>query len=402
MKYLSASEAADYLGVKTSTIYAYVSRGLLDSMPAPGDSRRRRYRKSDLDRLARRSSAHGGHGAAAADALQWGAPSLDTAISKITYAGPAYRGRLARHLVVEGRSFEAVAEWLWTGTIPEKHPRWLTETPRLLSMPEAVDDQTRPVDLLRVAVLLAGLENPARFASSEEAQRDCGRKLVAGAVHSLAAHYQPKAAIGDSVAELIAAAFGVELSEPVRRSLNAALVVVADHELNASTFSARVTASTGADLYACVGSALATFTGPRHGGACGRCDALLAETRAAESARSVLLDRVQRGEAPPGFEHPLYPHGDPRFPILRRALDDLDAEAVIDKVDALSNAAGDMELGSPTVDLGLAALGTALGMPRGAATAVFAVGRMAGWIAHAIEQRDQDFLLRPRANYVGD
>src|SRR5439155_21588512 len=100
------------------------------------------------------------------------------------------------------------------------------------------------------------------------------------------------------------------------RALNRALVLSADHELNSSTFAGRVAASVGADVYACVAAALAAFSGPRHGGACDRIEALLAETGRPERAATAIEERRRRGELVPGFGHQLYPGGDPRTPPL--------------------------------------------------------------------------------------
>ena len=406
---LGASEAAAYLDVQPSTLYAYVSRGLLQSVPDPGDARRRRYRTSDLDRLRRRSQAHAGHGAAAASALDWGAPSLDTELSRIAPEGHAYRGRPVAELVEQGVPFEAVAELLWSGRMGEGRPRWLDDAAPPLELEVvfgggAGPREAWPVDVLRVAVTLAGLEDPARFAPSEEAEIRVARHLVVRAARSLARQRtgdRGPLVDEDSVAALLAGAFGRAREGAALHAMDAALVVVADHELNASTFAARVAASTGADLYACVAAALATFTGARHGGACDQCAALVSEAEAGGSVRAVLTGRVRRGESLPGFGHRLYPEGDPRFTMLvdlARAASDSPLPAWFDE---LLEASAEMELGPPTSDLGLVVLARALGLPDAAAVTMFAVGRMAGWIAHALEQRRQGFLLRPRARYVG-
>jgi len=199
------------------------------------------------------------------------------------------------------------------------------------------------------------------------------------------------------VARALLAALGGSDKPQNVRAVDAALVLMADHELNASSFTARVTASAGADLYACVASALATLSGPRHGGACDRIEGLIAEAGGEpRRARQVVTDRLRRGEAVAGFAHPLYPGGDPRAPPLLEAARTLGARRARVAF-ALVDAIGE----PPACELGLVALALALELPRGAATALFAVGRSAGWIAHALEQRAAGFLLRPRARYVG-
>jgi citrate synthase len=186
------------------------------------------------------------------------------------------------------------------------------------------------------------------------------------------------------------------------RALRAALVVCADHELNASAFAARVAASTHADVYACLLAALGTLTGPRHGGSCDRVEALVAETERPERATHVVLERARRGEGVPGFGHPLYPAGDPRAsPLLDHARALAPRSRDVRVVLALIEAMRDTGRGAPNLDAGLVALAAALGLPRGSAIGVFAIGRMAGWVAHVLEQYAAGFLFRPRARYLG-
>jgi citrate synthase len=399
--FLTAAEAAAYLGVKRGTLYAYVSRGLLDSAVDPADPRRRRYRRDDLERLKRRSDAHAGEAAAAATALDWGAPSLDTAITRITPAGPAYRGHAAVDLARAGVAFEAVAELLWTGLLPASPPRWAEPGPSPLDLRGVVADDAWSIDVLRVATSLAGLRDPERFGGAPETELRVARHLVVRVVRTLAAHRRAVTVGGPSVAGTLMAAFGATPTPVASRVVDAALVTLADHELNASAFAARVAASTGADLYACVDGALAAFTGARHGGACDRCAALVAEVEAADAAVAVLTRRMRRGEALPGFGHRLYPDGDPRFATLSGVAAELGALDRTEVLREIAAVAGEMGLGAPTTDLGALFVTRAVGLPDEAAGTLFAVGRMAGWIAHAYEQRHQGHLLRPRARYVG-
>ena len=123
--WLSGSEAAAFLGVKRETLYAYASRGLVLSEPGT-HGRGRRYRREDLERLKARSDARAGHGAVAAGALRWGEPVLASALTSIDEGGPRYRGHRAVDLAARA-SFEAVAELLWTGTLPDRRPDWPVE-----------------------------------------------------------------------------------------------------------------------------------------------------------------------------------------------------------------------------------------------------------------------------------
>jgi citrate synthase len=187
------------------------------------------------------------------------------------------------------------------------------------------------------------------------------------------------------------------------RAINRMLVLAADHELNASTFAARVAASTRADVYACVSAALATLSGPRHGGAADRVEALVREVGTPENAGRVVQERTRRGEAVEGFHHPLYPNGDPRGAMLL----ELAAELAPDSPEvqicaALVEARSGHGTGGANLDAGLVALSAALALPRGSAPGLFAVARCVGWVSHVLEQYEAGYLVRPRARYLGD
>ncbi|MGM0558961.1 MAG: citrate synthase family protein [Myxococcota bacterium] len=399
-KTMTAEEAAEFLGVKVPTVYAYVSRGLIDSIEAPDDPRARRYRRSDLERLKRRSDAHGGRGAAAAGALDWGAPSIDTRIGEITASGPRYRGELATRLSEGTRRFEEVAEFLWTGDWPADVD-W--PGPNVGATPHEVEPAggTRMIERWRVTVAGAALRDLGRFSESREGRVRCARRIYAEVLGSLLAESRTSQEFGDQdVVGAVIGAYGLEGRSEVRRAIRTALILVADHGMNVSTFAARVTASTGADLWASVEAAMTAMSGPKHGGAADRCEALLDDVRRGDSARELLFGRLSRGAEVPGFGHPLYPDGDPRFRKICTTLPAL-SQAHLELAAELEDAADSLDLGAPTVDLGLALLADALEMRPSGASTLFALGRMAGWIAHAIEQYAQGHLLRPRANYVG-
>jgi citrate synthase len=205
----------------------------------------------------------------------------------------------------------------------------------------------------------------------------------------------------------IAAALAAALGASQRRrpalepAIDAVLVVSADHELNASTFAARIAASTGADLDACMITALSTLSGPKHGGLCDRVESLADETVGPARARAVVERYIARGDALPGFGHALYPEGDPRGRLLTAmALRASPKDHGLSTLVALANAVEKLGGEPPTLDFGLVALRRALGLPRGSATALFAIGRTAGWIAHILEQRRSNVLLRPRAVFA--
>jgi citrate synthase len=201
------------------------------------------------------------------------------------------------------------------------------------------------------------------------------------------------------VADAVAIALGARPTPRTRKALNEALVLVADHELNASSFAARVAASTGADLYACIGSALGALSGPLHGGACDRVEALVGEIGKPDRAAAVILERTRRGDAVPGFGHPLYPQGDPRGAwLLSRSAHRATPSKILAALVVAMNRAGRERA---TLDVALVARAADLRLGRGAAAAIFAIGRSAGWIAHVFEQRRAGYIVRPRAKYTG-
>jgi citrate synthase len=185
--------------------------------------------------------------------------------------------------------------------------------------------------------------------------------------------------------------------------IDRALILCADHELNVSSFTARCVASAGATPYAAVVAGLAALGGVKHGGNTARVEAFLTEAEAAGDAREVVASRLRRGEAIPGFGHPLYPEGDPRAAALLAALAEKypGSEALRLSEEAIGAAAGLMDE-RPNVDFALVVLARVLGLPAGGALATFALGRTVGWVGHAIEQYEVDRIIRPRARYVGE
>lgn len=412
--YLGGREAAAFLGVKRETLYAYASRGLVRSEPGEG-GRGRRYQREDLERLKAKHDARSGHAAVAAGALRWGEPVLESALTAITAEGPVYRGLPAAMLARKETPFEAVAEMLWASAPPragattiDPAPRWSARGfgVRVPALTALLPAGARPVVALSVAVPAMGAADPERFEATADAERARARALIArlAALAGIAADRARAIASAkeESVARTLLASLGARGGEKAERAVNRALVASADHELNPSTFAVRIAASTQADLYACVSAGLSTLSGPRHGGECDRVEALVHEAGSPSQSRAVIQARARRGESIPGFGHSLYPQGDPRAMVLLEAAIGLGSRgATLKTVLALVEAMGDAERGLPTLDMGLVAIASALGLPPGSAAALFAIGRTAGWIAHVLEQRAAGFLLRPRARYTG-
>ncbi len=418
-EFLSAREAAALLGVKLPTVYAYTSRGLIQSVPG-GKGRARRYRRRDLERLCARRDARAGHGPVAAAALRQGEPVMDSSITLISIEqGPIYRGRAALELARAGRRCEWVAEGIWSGDwSPERpdpegsdwHPAGLgIDLEGLLSI---LPPRVEPLTALSLVIPLLASHDPGRFSWHPEAVLARARTLLRRSAAVLAlgrADIDAQAAVAASLAApTLAAAIGASLARELDSDelalLDQALVLAADHELNASTFAARVAASTGADVYGCICAALAALSGPRHGGAADRIDALLLEAGPADRVEEVVHDRQRRGEVIEGFAHPIYaPHADPRGTCLMALARELGGErepvrSVVALVDAMQQGG----FGGPSIDVGLVAVARALRFPAGSATALFALARTVGWVAHSLEQYEAGFLVRPRARYRED
>lgn len=403
-EWVSAEMAAKLLGVKQSTLYAYVSRGLVRSQSANPGQRGRRYCLPDLERLRARSRARKGHAAVAEGALLFGEPVLDTSVSRIDADGPRYRGQSALSLVSADVSPERVAELLFTGVLPEGEPSW-PEPPRsLVSVVRsraAASSSPLQAMLLALAALPFDEDGPGGARELDTA-RILIRLLAVAPVLQKSAKAEQPALTAPDVASALLAALGRSRQAARVRLVSRALVLCADHELNASTFAARVAAGASADLPRCLSAALCVFSGSRHGGACDAIERFIQDVPFPERALSKVKQSRSSGTPVPGFGHPLYPDGDPRAAPLIEAAESLNANApAVRTLSALREA---MELAGgepPTIDHALVVASAALELPPGSATAIFAVGRAIGYVAHALEQRASGQLLRPRARYVG-
>ena len=384
---VDAAAAIGLLGVGRATLYAYVSRGRIQAETDPADPRRRLYRRADIERLRARK-AQGRRPEKVAEAtLDWGLPVLDSGISLIADGRLSYRGRDAA-VLARTMTIEATARLLWDcgeadpfdGPVPPMPALWPAVISGLAGLP--------PID--RAQALLA-LVPPALPTARRTAARLWPE--AAGLVRLVAAATVGRAPSALPVHRMLAETWG--LDEAGAERIRAALVLSADHELNASTFTVRCIASTGASLPAALLGGLAALSGPRHGGMTGRVEALFEALERDGDAERLVAGRIARGERVPGFGHPLYSAGDPRGNALL-------ALAAPDPLTAgLVRAVIDLTGQFPTLDIGLVALARQLGLPAGSAGALFAVGRTAGWLAHALEQVGQDRLIRPRARYIG-
>jgi citrate synthase len=386
---LESEEAARRLGVKLPTLYAYVSRGLLTSQRA-ADGKRSLFDVEQIEALARRS--RGGRQVEARLA------TVTTGITQLRQDGPYYRGRRTADLATTA-TFEEVAALLWDDDRARWQPQPLTGLVGLSSR-----------DLLRWAVVMAGAGDPLRADLRPEAVVQVAGRLISTVVDVLPVRSTgpvptldldgDRAPGLDALAarlttRLAPGAVGPELV----RAVNAALVVLADHELATSTLAVRMAASTRADLYDAVLAGLGTFAGPLHGGASQIVHQLLVDADELGAERAA--DKALRWmNILPGFGHTVYTDGDPRAEPLLDLFEQLATErqrAVVASIRALADS---HDFPAPNVDLGIGALVFAAGMPADSGQTIFGVARMAGWTAHYLEElTERPLRFRARAIY---
>jgi citrate synthase len=388
---LTSRQAAQRLGVKLETLYAYAARGLIRGVAVPHAGRGTRYSPDEVDAfLARRRGVRDPQ-IAAARALFWGRPVIESAVSLTDGERLYYRGYDATQLA-ESACFEEVAELLWTGTLPDRVEPWPVADPT--SLPPASQAPVTLATLLRLAASLSFEgDTPSSSPETEAVVATAKQALAQLVAAAAAARGVPRqAASRGPLAARVLSALGGRVDPSAVRMVDRALVLSAEHELNASTFAVRVAASTGASPCAVLCAGLAALSGPKHGGMPAVVEALL-------------RNPPDPADDLPGFGHKLYPTGDPRaVPLLaaarlraRQGNAPADLHALLSLVDAVAARDGP----APTLDVGLVATGCALGLPASSASLLFAFGRIAGWIAHALEQYGLGELIRPRARYVG-
>ena len=389
---LTTDQAAERLGVKVETLYAYVSRGLIQRERGPDGST---FARRDVDRLARSSRR----------AKRLPALVFPSSLTQIDDHHVRYRGLDAVELSSQW-SYEQVAEWLWSASTDVE--RW-TDPPWASGVAHELPDlpeSALPLDHIRLAVALGAALDDHRHATDHAAVARTGRALVRTMVAAVPlARGARRTALGPD--QPIAEALWRRLSPlPATDArvavLDAALVLLADHELATSTLAVRAAAMVRADTYEVVGTGLNVIGGARHGGVSLGLESLLRDAEVVGAARAV-DGRLAAGHEIGGFGHPLYDRGDPRAAPLLDRLDELDGSA--DRrttAAAFLQGAADRGLPTPNIDAALAAVGWCARMRPGAGETIFAIARTAGWIAHALEQYDQPTLMRARVDYVGE
>ncbi len=419
---ITAAEAAAQLGVKRGTLYAYVSRGWLRSYRRR-IGRQALYRREDIDALRDLATAEGGRrGRSLPDASSWvtvaqppstegsayGVIVAESAVSSIVEGRLAYRGYPIEELIARA-SFEEVCLLLWTGERP--HPGAAAALRQVIARSEApervaaalraVGDDATP--LLRLEVTMPALASLERRRGSRPTLEQ-GTRIMSVLPLALARGRVNRPGGAGMAERLAEAALHAGASPWEAASIDRILVACAEHELNASTFAARVVASTGADLYASVLAALCSLSGPIHGGACDRIEQMFAQLDAGMRLDECLAAFSVKWRLPPGFGHAMYPAGDPRAVLLKREAAEIArhrGRRLFETALRVEETVWRRERLRPNLDFYLTVCARMLGFARGLPAAIFAVGRAAGWIAHSLEQCADNRLIRPRMRYRG-
>ena len=408
-EWVGAAEAARRLGVKPATLYSYVSRGVLRRRTGE-DGRSSLFDAGEVESLARRGRPrHPGAGEFV----------IESALTEITSDRTCYRGLDITALAAR-YELEDAAWLLWTGELTgrDRGPWRATEAALRAgrAAQAALPSGTLPLERFGVIVPALAAADPLRLQLDPPAVIAAGQAIMAGLVDCLPTASGPEAAAADSTGGgavspdgaggLTERLWGKLCPGPpddgLKGALRAALVLLADHELAASTFAARVAASVRADPYAVVATGLGAAGGALHGGASLGVEAMLTAAAGPQDVARVVGSLLRRGERIPGFGHFVYRAGDPRAAFL---LGEIRTRAPgsprLAVADALVHEVVGRGLPTPNIDFALAVLASVAGMVPGAAEAVFAVARTAGWIGHALEEYARHTPLRPRARYTG-
>lgn len=383
--YVTSKEATELLKIKSSTLYTYVKRIPIKTIVSPSNKKKRLYSFNDIVGIIEKKKTESAR-TISNRALHWGTPVLETRISHISDDHLYYRSYSVNYLVKK-YNFEQVTSYLWTGEFTQSKT-FFNNNIRTLQE-KHLDHSAQSIQIYLAQL---GMED-----LSGQIMNDVptlGAILIQKIVNGITNNFSNEE-IHDKIANYFCP--GIKHAPEL---IKASLIVIADHDLNASSFTARVVASTRANLYQVLIAGLSALTGYKHGGNTLKIELLVKELLIELDIKKNLQEREE--EIIIGFGHKLYADTDCRAEILLNLLKEkFGQDTRFNTIKAIERNCIEESGKKANVDFALYAVAYVLGKEADFAFFLFALGRMAGWIAHAIEEYAQNELIRPRSEYIG-
>ena len=403
--FMTAQEAADELGVKIGTIYAYVSRGLIRSQAAAEGQRNRLYARADVNRLLIRRQMRISLEPSSDDVLHFAAPVLESGISLIE-DGRLYYCGIPIEEVAAMLSAEELAAMVWTGDAANAHKLFdhnrhpsAEKYRRMLLDLDIERSNLLSVPIFQIVLPLAMADDPIAYDMRSDSIALSGARIL----RLLTAVAAGATSQDVGIAAMLQRGLRPH-DESSIRFFNMVLIICADHEVKLATFAARVVAALGATPYSVINAGITSLSGPQQGGYTETVEAFLDEVQTPDNATAVICARMRRSESfpVPGFHNPLYPNGDPRAHLLLGALYDQysDSPPVI-LARSIQNSVQQLRGEHPKMEFALAVFRRHFELPPSSTLGIFALGRIIGWIGHAIKQYESNQTIQPRIRYTG-